>query len=111
MCSLGVNWAVIWGPLGVAGGLWGGLGRLGRATGGLKLQNTYICGSNEGSGGRLGGFRVGRGEHWVGFGGSPGCLGTLRESPGEHLEELWRLYGKSWVALCRLRGLFFKASG
>ena len=34
MCSLGVNWAVIWGPLGVAGGLCGGLGRLGRATGG-----------------------------------------------------------------------------
>ena len=43
MCSLGVNWVVIWGPLGVAGGLWGGLGRLGGAMGGLKLQNTHIC--------------------------------------------------------------------
>ena len=107
MGSLGVTWADIWGPLGVAGGLWGGLGRLGGALGGLKLQNTHICGSSEGSGGRLGGFRVGRGEHWVGFGGSPGCLGTLKESPGEHLAELWRLYGKSWEALGRLRGAFF----
>ena len=83
------------------------LGGLVGPRGGLKLQNTHICGSNEGSGGRLGGVRVGRGEHWVGFGGSPGCLGTLRESPGEHLEEPWRLYGMSWEALGGLRGAFF----
>ena len=43
MGSLGVTWADIWGPLGVAGGLWGGLGRLGGAMGGLKFENTHIC--------------------------------------------------------------------
>ena len=53
MCSLGVTWADIGGPLGVAGGLWGGLGRLGGALGGLKLRNTHICESNEGSGDQL----------------------------------------------------------
>ena len=41
---------------------------------------------------------MGRGEHWGGFGDSPGCLGALKESTGEHLEEPWRLYGMSWEA-------------
>ena len=49
MCSLRVTSPSIWAPLGVAGELWRGLGRLGGALGELKLRNTHICGSNEGS--------------------------------------------------------------
>ena len=42
------------------------------------------------------------GEHWGGFGDSSECLWALKESLGEHLEELWRLCGKSWEALWEL---------
>ena len=59
MSLLGVTWADIWGPLGVAGELLGVLGRLGGALGRLweglrRLHGLF--------GGHLGG-------HWVSFGG------------------------------------------
>ena len=47
----------------------------------------------------LGGVRVSLGGCWSGFGDSPWCLGALKESSGEYLEELWELCGESWGAL------------
>ena len=89
------------------GGYQGAPGELGGVCSSFGVLSGGLCGLRWIFLECLGEFRVGRGEHWVGFGGSPGCLGTLKESPGEHLAELWRLYGKSWVALCRLRGALF----
>ena len=89
------------------GGYQGAPGELGGVCSSFGVLSGGLCGLRWSFLECLGEFRVGRGEHWVGFGDSPGCLGALEESPGEHLEEPWRLYGMSWEALGGLRGAFF----
>ena len=94
MCSLGVTWADIGGPLGVAGGLWGGLGRLGGAMGGLKLQNIHICEAKTDPGTKS----RGAGRH----------QGCTKDAPGMHQGcTEWEVWG-----VCKGQGgLFLKVSG
>ena len=94
MGPLGVTWADIWGPLGVAGELLGVLGRLGGAMGGLMLQNIHICEAKTDPGTKS----RGAGRH----------QGCTKDAPGMHQGcTEWEVWG-----VCKGQGgLFLKVSG
>ena len=88
------------------GGYQGAPGALGGVCSSFGVLSGGLCGLRWIFLECLGEFRVGRGEHWGGFGDSADCLGALKDSHREHLEQFWGVYSKSWEALVKLKVAF-----